>query len=126
MPRTLPEWIGATDNSPVPPRVKARVLIRYKRKCYLTGTKIRSGTPWDIEHVIALINGGENRESNLAPILRGKPHRDKTKADLAEKSKVARMRLKDLGIYPKPIREIPSRPFPTRADVAAWRERRAG
>lgn len=119
MPRALPEWIGATPDTHVPPRVKARVLIRFKRKCHRTGLRIRSGAPWDTEHVIAIINGGENRENNLAPILRGKPHRDKTNADVAEKSKVARMRLKDLGIYPKPLRKIPSRPFQKRVDIHA-------
>lgn len=67
MPRALPEWIGATPDTPAPPRVKARVLIRFKRKCHRTGLRIRSGAAWDIEHVIAIINGGENREDEPRP-----------------------------------------------------------
>ena len=42
----------------------------------------------NVDHVRALINGGENRESNLAPILREK-HREKTARDIDEKAKVA-------------------------------------
>jgi hypothetical protein len=52
---------------------------------------------WDCDHIIALGNGGENRERNLAPALRDK-HREKTKDDVAIKSKIARVRAKHLGI----------------------------
>ena len=58
---------------------------------------INAGEPWDCDHVIALVNGGENRESNLAPALRDK-HRAKTKIDVAEKATVYRVRAKHLGI----------------------------
>lgn len=61
------------------------------------------GDKWDTDHVIALINGGKNIESNLAPILRGKPHKEKTAQDVATKSKTSRMRAKHLGIR-KPSR----------------------
>ncbi len=50
-----------------------------------------------MDHKTALCNGGENREGNLFPALRSK-HRLKTAADVAEKSKVARIRSKHLGI----------------------------
>lgn len=55
------------------------------------------GEPWDVEHIIAIINGGENRESNLAPALRSK-HREKTARDMAEKSRTYRKRKSNLGI----------------------------
>jgi hypothetical protein len=70
-----------------------------------------AGEPWDLDHVVALINGGENRESNLAPALRDK-HRQKTREDVREKAKVAAIRQKHLGVRPRPKRKIPSRPFP--------------
>lgn len=108
--RAVPEWIGATDDTPVPPRVRLRVFDRYGGKCYLSGHKIRPGDAWEIEHVIAIATGGENRESNLAPALKDK-HREKTDDDMAIKSKIARLRAKHLGTYPKSKRPLRSRGF---------------
>lgn len=59
-----------------------------------------AGDLWDVDHVVALVNGGKHCESNLAPALRDK-HREKTKADVAEKSTVYRKRAKHLGLRPK-------------------------
>lgn len=98
--RAVPEWIGATPDTPIPPRVKLRVFERHGGVCYLSGRKIRPGDKWDAEHVKAIINGGENRESNLKPALKAL-HTIKTRADLAEKSKVARIKAKHLGVFPK-------------------------
>lgn len=95
--RTVDEWIGATDDTPVPPRVKLRVFERAQGICHIAKRKIRPGEPWDAEHVTAIINGGENRESNLAPALRAK-HPEKTARDMAEKSRNYRKRKSNLGI----------------------------
>jgi len=100
MPRSVPEWIGKTADTPVPPRVRLRVFEAYNGTCYLSGRKIMPGDKWDLEDKIALINGGENRESNKAPALKDK-HKEKTAEDVAEKSKVARKRQKHLGIKAK-------------------------
>ncbi len=113
--RSVAEWIGATPDTPAPRRVKARVFVKFGGRCHWTGVAIKTGMDWDTDHVIALINGGENRESNLAPILRGKAHKEKTAQDVAIKSKTARMRAKHLGLV-KPKRKIPSRPFPRSSD----------
>jgi molybdopterin-biosynthesis enzyme MoeA-like protein len=43
------------------------------------------------------VNGGEHRESNLAPIL-DSAHKTKTAADVAQKAMDARVRQKHLGI----------------------------
>lgn len=96
--RSIPEWRGKTPDSPVPDRVKVRVFARHEGYCHWTGKKIMPGDTWDTDHVIALINGGENRESNLAPILRGKAHKEKTARDVAIKSKTARVRKRHLGL----------------------------
>jgi len=96
--RSVPEWIGATPDTPVPDRVKQRVFIAKGGRCHRSGVKIRPGMDWDTDHVQALINGGENRESNLAPILRGKVHKEKTADDVKIKSKTARIRAKHLGL----------------------------
>lgn len=96
--RTLPEWIGSSPDTPVPSRVRARVFARFSGICHWSGRKIMAGQAWDLDHIIALINGGENRESNLAPILRDRAHKEKTARDVATKSKTDRMRKRHLGL----------------------------
>lgn len=98
--RTLPEWIGKTPDAKIPARVRVRVFERHGGRCHLSGRKIMAGEPWDCDHVVALINGGEHCESNLAPALRSK-HREKTAEDVAVKSKTHRMRAKHLGQWPR-------------------------
>lgn len=99
--RSVPEWIGKTPNTPAPPRVRLRVFEAHGGNCYLTGRKIMPGEAWELEHRIALTNGGENRESNLAPALKV-AHRAKTDADLKIKSKLQRIAGKHTGaIRPK-------------------------
>ena len=97
MTRSVPEWIGKTADTPIPPRVKIRVFERYGGKCHISGRKIMPGDAWECDHVIALANGGQNRESNLAPALKDK-HREKTAQDVKTKSKIARIRAKRLGV----------------------------
>jgi hypothetical protein len=46
---------------------------------------------------VPLVAGGEHRESNLAPAL-VEPHKQKTKLDVAIKSKNARVSKKHFGI----------------------------
>lgn len=100
MTRSVPEWIGATHDAKVPARVRLRIFEREGGICHLSGRKITPSDAWDLDHKIALCNGGEHRESNLFPALRAK-HREKTAQDVAEKSKVARIRAKHLGLKPK-------------------------
>lgn len=97
--RRVPEWIGKTDDAKVPDRVRLRVFLDNEGICWLSKRKIASGEPWDLDHKIALINGGQHRENNLAPALRDK-HREKTAEDVAEKSSVYRKALFDKGIRP--------------------------
>lgn len=108
--RSNPEWIGKTDDSRPPAHVRLRIFERYNGKCHWSGITIRPGDNWDLDHIIALINGGKNCESNMAPILRGKPHKEKTAQDVAEKSAVYRVRAKHLGLKPS-RQKIQSAPF---------------
>ena len=96
--RSVPEWVGKTPDTAVPPRVRLRVFEACDGKCYLTGRKITAADKWEIEHVIALSLGGENREGNLAPAL-AKAHKEKTADDVARKAKCDRVRKKHLGIH---------------------------
>ena len=95
--RSVDEWRGKTDDAKVPDSVKVRVFERYGGVCYLSGIKIESGMDWELEHILALCNGGEHRESNMAPALVA-PHKDKTRADRRLKAKNDRVRKKHLGL----------------------------
>lgn len=97
MARALKEWIGKTPDSAIPPRVRLRVFLAHNGVCHIAKRPIRVGEPWDLDHVVALINGGEHRESNLAPALRDK-HRAKTAEDVAEKSAAYESRKRHLGL----------------------------
>ncbi|MGO4316663.1 MULTISPECIES: HNH endonuclease [Agrobacterium] len=97
MARTVDEWIGKTDDAKVPPRVRQRVFDRHNGICHLTGRKIQPGERWELEHVHALILGGQHRESNLAPALYA-AHKVKTATEMKVKSKIARVRKKHIGI----------------------------
>jgi 5-methylcytosine-specific restriction protein A len=110
MSRATKEWIGKTHDSKIPPRVKLRVFERHGGVCHLSGRKIAAGEPWDCDHIIALINGGEHKETNLAPALRDK-HKAKTADDVAEKAKVARKAKANLGLKPAPAKPIQSAGF---------------
>jgi 5-methylcytosine-specific restriction endonuclease McrA len=89
--------------------VRLRVFEAHGGRCYLTGVKIMPGDAWELDHRIALINGGENRESNLAPALKA-PHRVKTTKDVKVKAKIASIRSKHLGVI-KPAGKLKSRGF---------------
>lgn len=95
--RAVPEWVGATPDSAIPPRVKLRIWERAGGICGLTGRKIMPGDAYDFDHIVALANGGEHREANLRPVLRD-AHRAKTAEDVAEKARVDRKRKKHLGM----------------------------
>jgi 5-methylcytosine-specific restriction protein A len=98
MARTAPEWIGKTDDTPVPPRVRVRIFERDGGRCQCgCGRKILVGESWQTDHRVALINDGENRESNLHTVLTAH-HKQKTKLDVAEKSKVYERKRKHLGL----------------------------
>lgn len=98
MSRAVPEWVGATDDARIPPRVRLRVFERFGGVCQLTGRKIMVGDQWDCDHARALVNGGEHRESNLQPVLRA-AHRKKTAEDVKLKAKADRVRKKHLGLH---------------------------
>lgn len=124
MARKVPEWIGKTDDTPIPDHVKLRIFEREGGRCYLTGKKLSAGE-YDFEHVIALAlwtgDGHGNRESNIRLAYRP-AHRAKTAADRKQQAKSDRIRKKHLGIT-QPKGTIPNRPwggFPSNArDIRA-------
>lgn len=95
--RSLPEWIGQSADTPVPPRVRLRVFDRAGGHCQSCTRKIMGGDKWQADHIKAIINGGENRERNLQ-LLCGWCHARKTKSDVGEKAATYRKRARDKGI----------------------------
>lgn len=108
MARSVDEWKGKSDDTVPPPRVRIAVFEDHKGKCYICGKQIRAGEYWQCDHVVALANGGENRQGNLKPACRNCCY-DKTAKDVAEKSKVATIKKK--SILPKPKSRMQSRGF---------------
>lgn len=100
MARIVPEWRGKTDDTRAPDRVRLRVFEAKGGRCHSCGRKIPAGETWTLEHVVALVNGGENRESNL-DITCGMCLPTKNRADMAIKKKAARVKKKHAGIRPK-------------------------
>lgn len=100
MTRALPEWRGRTSDTPVPPRVKLRVFERANGCCQKCSRPLRPGH-WDTDHRKAIINDGENRETNLQALCDDPCHPTKTKADVAEKSRTYERKLSHVGIKSK-------------------------
>lgn len=98
MARKVTEWVGKTDDTPVPPRVRLRVLKAFGKICAKCTRPLRAGEPFTCDHAIALINGGANRESNLQPIGDRCCLQPKNAEDVAEKSLVARKAKSNYGI----------------------------
>lgn len=96
MTRYTEEWIAKTDDAAIPVRVKDRVFDRAGHKCECCRTEIRVGMGWECDHITALVNGGEHRESNLQCLCRP-CHGLKTKLDVAIKAKGYATRSKMYG-----------------------------
>lgn len=98
MPRETQEWIGKTDDHMPPPSVRDRIKQRDNNRCQSCGIEVRTGG--HLDHTIALILGGQNRESNIQLLCRN-CHGAKTKTDVREKSISFRKRSKLTGISSK-------------------------
>jgi len=96
MSRSVAEWIGRDDDEPVPQRVRVRQFERDDGRCRCCGVTIRAGMAWQCDHIVAVINGGANREANLQTLC-GPCHGLKTAADVAEKATSYRKRSKHIG-----------------------------
>lgn len=107
--RPVPEWIGTKPETPLPPRVKLRIVLRQHGRCDGCGRKFDPKLKPEFDHRPALVNGGQNRESMIVAVCH-ECHSARTKEDVAEKSKVYALQAKHLGIRKS------SRPFPKRRD----------
>lgn len=115
--RKVPEWIGATNDTPPPPRVRKRVFDAYGGVCQESMRPIGPGDGWQADHIIPVGLGGENRESNLQPVLVD-AHKVKTRRDKAQIAKANRVRKAHLGIatHKRPIPGSRNTKFKKRID----------
>jgi 5-methylcytosine-specific restriction enzyme A len=117
--RELPEWVAKHDDEAIPARVKVRCFLAFHGTCAACGLVIVGKLRPAYDHLVALINGGEHRESNLQ-LLCTLCHAVKTKSDVAEKSQVYHKRKKAIGIRSK-RRTIPGRKFNGQPIPPKWR-----
>ena len=96
MTRSVPEWVGSSDDTAIPPRVRLRVWDRARGRCQICDRKLGPSDRWEVDHVVALINGGAHAEANMQ-IACSWCHPAKSAADVAEKAKTARVRKKHTG-----------------------------
>lgn len=89
--------MSRTPDAKVPAHVRLRILRRFEGKCYLTKIIIADGQQFDLEHLKPLEEGGEHRESNLAPVLR-LAHEIKTAAERKRQAKADRVAKKAHGL----------------------------
>jgi len=100
MPRKVSEWEGKTDDAHIPPRVKIRVFDSCGGRCGLCNRTIRGSLRPEYDHIVAIINGGRNVESNIQ-LLCHECHRGKTASDVREKSRVQKRKQWRAGIKKK-------------------------
>lgn len=95
--RAIPEWIGAHDDQAIPDRVRLRVFVRHGGKCPKCTRNLQPGK-WACDHIKALANGGEHRETNFQPLCMSPCHSNKTKADRRIKAAADKRRKSAAGI----------------------------
>jgi 5-methylcytosine-specific restriction endonuclease McrA len=107
-------WIGRNDRAMPPENVQLRILERYKACCAGCQRKLMMGERWELDHVIALQDGGVNAEGNLQPLC--KPcHGVKTGAEATIRAKVRAKTKAAYGIKTAK-QKIRSAGFPKRAE----------
>ena len=107
--RQVPEWRSDNPDTAIPPRVMVRVFFRCEGKCAACSRKLTPGNKPQYDHIMAIANGGEHRETNLQ-LLCEWCHKKKTAVDVAQKSRTYRKQLANIGIKTK------GRPLPCGRD----------
>ena len=114
--RAIPEWIGKTADSKIPPRVTLRVSLRYSRKDAITGLPLVKG--FHMDHITPLkdwIATPEyphgNVEHNLQPV-NAAVNTEKAAQENTARAKVTSLQMKALNIKAPPKTKIASAGFP--------------
>ena len=113
MARKLEEWVGDTDDTKIPDRVKVRILNAAAGRCQSCGALLCSPAV-EFDHKVALINWRKtpeaphgNRESNIWAIGAKCCHKKKTQEDVAEKKRVYKKRKHYSGVKTPSGRPVP-------------------
>lgn len=77
----------------MPAQRRARIFHDKGGRCHKCGRKLGPADDWDVDHILALENGGTDDDSNLAPICDW-CHTDKTSDDHATAGHGRRMATK--------------------------------
>ena len=120
--RSIPEWIGKTDDSKIPGRVQTRLFDAANGRCQQCGVHLIPGH-FAFDHITALANGGTHAEANLQ-VLCDICHGVKTKKDVMIKSARARKIKKCRGIDKKPSQFQNARTGPFKTKIGGRTERR--
>lgn len=121
--RSLPEWQGATPDAVPPARVKDRILRAHGDACAECRRPFDHRMRPEFDHAVALINGGENRESNIRPLCPG-CHAPKTASDVRLKVRAAKARKDKFGLQAKRSKFPTARNGKWKAKIGKRPERR--
>lgn len=97
MARTVPEWRGRTDDAMPGQIVSLRIWERCRGRCAHCDKKLTPADKPARDHIVPLIDGGENVEGNLQ-YLCGLCHAKKTSAESTDRAKVRSMKAKHIGL----------------------------
>lgn len=110
----IPEPDRSTEaRKPLTPKQRAELFAAHEGRCYLCGEKIKSGEPWDDEHVIQRWVSGDDSLANRRPAHRLTCHKVKTANDATVRAKVKRIIAREDGTR-RERKPIPSRGFSDR------------
>ena len=112
MSRTIPEWIGKNDDAMPPRTVFDRLWEKQGGKDAITGIEFTAADKVVRDHILPLIDGGKNRESNLQ-LITEETHKDKTADEATRRGKERSVRAKARGYVTTDRRSsFQSRGFP--------------
>lgn len=103
MPRAVGEWIGRNDDAMPGQLVLLRLYARQNGLCACGCGRVMNfeRDVIDCDHIVPLIDGGENRESNLQLMLQ-EHHRTKTKGENIARGEERRHKAKAFSSLRKP------------------------
>lgn len=97
MARAVPEWIGRNDNAMPGKNVRDRISLQTGDACAECQKPFGPTNRPHCDHILALADGGENRERNMQ-MLCTECHLRKTSKEATARAKTRSIRAKHLGL----------------------------
>jgi 5-methylcytosine-specific restriction protein A len=101
---------------------RAAIFLDRGGKCHRCERKLRSGDCWQLDHILALENGGKDEPSNLAPCCSW-CHKGKTAEDHGKAAKGRAVATS--CIIPRSQRQKKGRPMPG-SRASGWKQKLSG